>query len=105
MKALSTPLFAALLLAGAALPAGAASLPDEQYVFDLGAGVMLQPRYPGSDEMIAVPFPIIAVSKFFLPGVGDVIDADKPLRRFTVYPSFDFNGKRDASDSEDLKPS
>lgn len=103
MKALSKTLIAAALMLGAALPARAESLPDEQYVFDLGAGLMLQPRYPGSDEVIAVPFPIIAVSKFYFPGVGDMISDDRPYRRFSLYPSFNFIGKRDASASNELE--
>jgi len=64
---------------------------------------MAKPRYPGSDEVIAVPFPIISVGKFFIPGIGDVIDADAPVNRFSIYPSFNFNGRREASDSNELE--
>lgn len=96
-----------VLAAAAALlafpsPASAQSKEDKQYVMDLGAGVMAQPRYPGSDEVIAVPYPLIAVSKFFLPGYGQ-IESDKDTRSFSIYPSFNFIGKREASDSNELE--
>ena len=94
---------AATLVAAAALPARAEEANTDQYVFDLGVGVMAQPRYPGSDEVIVVPFPLIAVSKFFIPGVGDVIDEDKNVRRFSIYPSFNFIGRRELSDSNELE--
>ena len=71
----------------------------DQYVLDLGVGVMAKPRYPGSDEVIAVPFPIISVGRFFIPGIGQVIDGDQSINRFSIYPSFNFNGERKASDS------
>lgn len=73
-----------------------------QYVFDLGAGVQLKPKYPGSDEYIVFPLPIIAAQRFFVPGLGQVADGGEKLRAFYVFPSFDFNGERKASDSSDL---
>lgn len=96
--------FCAALLIAVAQPA----LADDsgaEYVFDAGAGLMAKPRYPGSDEVIAVPFPIISVSKFFVPGIGEVIDADKTnaTRRFSIYPSFNFIGRRESSDSNELE--
>ena len=94
LKAIS----AAALLITAVAPAWAEDdLSTKQYVIDLGAGLMYQPKYRGADEMIAVPFPLISVGRFFIPGVGDVIDGDAPLRKFSVYPSFGFNGKRESS--------
>jgi outer membrane protein len=75
--------------------------PERQYVIDLGVGVQAQPRYPGSDETIFVPYPLFAVGKFFVPGIGDM--AENPTRRLSVYPSFNFIGKRDASDSNELE--
>ena len=103
MKPFSTVLSAALVLAAAALPAAAGDNTGNEYVFDLGVGVMAKPRYPGSDEVIAVPFPIISVGKFFVPGIGQVIDEDPRKVRFSLYPSFNFNGKREASDSNELE--
>lgn len=104
MKALNTSLFAAALLLALPMPAMAEDVSGEhQYEFDLGAGLMAKPRYPGSDEVIAVPFPLIAVSRFFVPGIGQVIDGDKAVNRFSLYPSFNFNGKRDASASNELE--
>jgi len=83
-------------------PVMAQSKGDRQYVLDLGAGVMAQPRYPGSDETIFVPYPLIAVSKFFLPGYGQIEEKDD-TRRLSIYPSFNFIGKRNSADSNELK--
>ena len=103
MNRFTTTVSALALLLAAAPAALAEDTSNDQYVFDLGVGVMAKPRYPGSDEVIAVPFPIISVGKFFIPGVGDVIDADPRVKRFSLYPSFNFNGRREASDSNELE--
>jgi outer membrane protein len=94
--ATSLPFLAALS------PAFAEEVGSRQYELDLGVGLMAQPRYPGSDETIFVPYPLIAVSKFFVPGYGS-IDGDKDTRGLTVYPSFNFIGKRESSDSNELE--
>ncbi|PZF76402.1 MipA/OmpV family protein [Aestuariivirga litoralis] len=97
------PLFvAALSLLALSAPASAEDVSGHQYVMDLGAGVMAQPRYPGSDETIFVPYPLIAVSKFFVPGYGQ-IDAENDTRNFAIYPSFNYIGKRNSADSNELK--
>lgn len=101
MKLQTALLAATLLLLPRAAPAWAEETMERQYVIDLGAGVMAQPRYPGSDETIFVPYPLFAVGKFFVPGVGDV--AEGPTRRLSVYPSFNFIGKRDAGKSNELE--
>jgi MipA family protein len=98
-----TALGAAALMIAAMPSAQAEENSTDQYVLDLGAGIMAKPRYPGSDEVIAVPFPIISVGKFFIPGLGQVIDGDERIKRFSIYPSFNFNGKRDSSDSNELE--
>ncbi|MFN4141626.1 MipA/OmpV family protein [Aestuariivirga sp.] len=103
MTPLKITLSAAALLLAFSFPATADEMPDEQYVLDLGVGVMAKPRYPGSDEVIAVPFPIISVGRFFVPGIGQVIDGDERVKRFSLYPSFNFNGRRDSSDSNELE--
>lgn len=104
MKVLNISLLAASLTLAAVQPAAAEEAAGQhQYEFDLGVGLMAKPRYPGSDEVIAVPFPLIAVSRFFVPGFGQVIDGEKSQNRFTLYPSFNFNGKRDSSDSNELE--
>ena len=61
-----------------------------------------QPKYPGSNDYILFPLPIIAVQRFFLPGFGQVVGGEEKLRAFYMYPSFDFNGERKASDSNEL---
>lgn len=100
---LAATLGAGAILLAAVPAAQAEETSDDQYVFSLGAGVMAQPRYPGSDETIIVPYPLIAVTKFFVPGVGQVIDEDQSVRRFSIYPSFNFIGKRESSDSNELE--
>ena len=103
MTFLRLSVLAALLpllgLPGTALAQDAA---NHQYVLDLGGGVQAQPRYPGSDETIYVPYPLIAVSKFFIPGYGE-IDANDDTERLSIYPSFNFIGKRNSADSNELK--
>jgi outer membrane protein len=103
MTRLTTALCAAALVATAVPTVLAEEASTDQYVIDLGVGVMGKPRYPGSDEVIAVPFPIISVGKFFIPGVGQVIDEDERIKRFSIYPSFNFNGKRESDDSNELE--
>ena len=78
------------------------SLSAKQYEFELGGGPILAAKYPGADSYIVSPFPLIAVERFFLPGIGQIGDRDTTNRKFSVYPSFNFNGERKASDSSDL---
>jgi outer membrane scaffolding protein for murein synthesis (MipA/OmpV family) len=73
-----------------------------QYVIDLGIGGLLRPKYPGAEDYGVLPFPIIAVGRFFVPGVGNVGDESEAKRGFSIYPSFDFNGERKDSDSDIL---
>ena len=73
-----------------------------QYVLDIGAGVQYKPKYPGSDDYILVPLPLLAVQRLFVPGFGQVVDGEEELRSFYMFPSFDFNGKREASDAREL---
>jgi outer membrane protein len=103
MNRLTSAFCAAALVASAMPSALAEESSNDQYVIDLGVGVMAKPRYPGSDEVIAVPFPIISVGRFFIPGIGQVIDEDQAIKRFSIYPSFNFNGKRESSDSNELE--
>lgn len=74
-----------------------------QYVLNLGLGGMLQPKYPGADEYIVVPYPLIAVSRFYVPGFGQVAGGGETIRGISIYPSFDFFGERKASESNDLE--
>lgn len=77
-------------------------LPNKQFVLDLGGGAIVKPKYPGAEDYLVYPFPIIAVGRFYVPSLGQVVDGDKTKRGFFVYPSFNFNGERKASDSSDL---
>ncbi|TYC53644.1 MipA/OmpV family protein [Rhodobacterales bacterium] len=94
----------ASLLSGAALAqSGDISEIDanRQFVVDLGVGAMLKPRYESADSYLVYPFPIIAVGRFYLPGLGQVVDGRRKNGIF-VYPSFNFIGERDPDDSSDL---
>lgn len=58
------------------------AMPQTQYVLDLGAGVMTKPRYDGSDSYLFSPMPIIAVGRFYIPGLGQVADGKKEMGVF-----------------------
>jgi len=73
-----------------------------QYVLDLGVAARLKPRYPGADSYLVYPFPIIAVGRFYVPGIGQIVGGNKVKRGFYFFPSFGFNGKRKASDAPEL---
>lgn len=80
----------------------AATDPGHQYVVHLGLGGLYQPKYPGADDYIVAPYPIIVVDRLFVPGVGQVVDGQEATRGFGIYPAFSFKGERKASDSSDL---
>lgn len=73
-----------------------------QYEIDLGGGLMVSPKYPGADSYLLFPFPIAVVGRFYIPGLGQVADGTETRRGFSIFPSFDFNGERNASDSAEL---
>lgn len=77
-------------------------VPRKQYVIDLGGGAIVQPEYPGAEGYQVVPLPLIAVGRFYFPGVGQIADGHVEKRGFFFYPSFDYNGDRKASDSASL---
>jgi outer membrane protein len=77
-------------------------MPTKQYVLDWGVGAVFKPKYPGADSYLLYPFPIIAIGRFYVPGLGQVVDGEEVVRGFYFYPSFDFNGERKPSDSPDL---
>lgn len=74
---------------------------NRQYVIDLGVGAMVKPRYEAADSYLVFPFPIVSVGRFYLPGLGQVVDGRKRSGIF-FYPSFSFVGERKASDDTDL---
>ena len=73
-----------------------------QFEIELGAGAVLKPKYPGADGFLVSPFPIFGVGRFYVPGLGQVVEGEEVKRGFFFYPSFDINGERKASDSSDL---
>jgi outer membrane scaffolding protein for murein synthesis (MipA/OmpV family) len=75
-------------------------LPAGDLVLDLGLAANLVPRYPGSDETVVRPRPLIGVERLTLPGVGVV--ADGPAKGVFVYPAFRVDGARETSDHPEL---
>ena len=75
---------------------------ERQYQIHLGLGGLYQPKYPGADEYIVTPYPIIVIDRLFIPGVGQVVDGEESTRGLGLYPAFSFKGERKASDSSDL---
>ncbi len=105
-KLLSRAALAAVLSAvsGAALAeSGQISEQDatKQFVIDLGVGAIGKPRYEAADSYLIYPFPLISVGRFYLPGLGQVVDGRRRSGVF-FYPSFNYIGERKASDSTDL---
>ncbi|HET7717506.1 MAG TPA: MipA/OmpV family protein [Bauldia sp.] len=74
--------------------------PEPQYLMNLGAGAGVKPQYPGADKYMFVPYPIIEVGRFYIPGVGQT---EKKTRGIFIYPSFGLNGERKPSDDNSLK--
>lgn len=74
-------------------------VPPTQFVLDLGLGAMAKPKFPGADRFGVSPFPIIKVKRFYVPGLGQVVDGESSNRGFFFYPSFDFQNSRKASDA------
>ena len=77
-------------------------LPKKQYVISAGIGGQYKPKYPGADEYGVSPFGIIDVRRFYVPGIGQVVDGTEKQVEVGLYPSFSFIGERDPSDSDDL---
>lgn len=96
-------MLAAAVVAAVAMPAAGHADPaayDKQYVVDLGIGAKYKPKYPGADDYFFVPYPLAKVSRFYLPGLGQFGGGKKS--GFSLFPSFAFHGKREASDSPSL---
>lgn len=96
-----------LLSTAAVMVASAASaderpMPTRQFVLDLGIGGSVQPKYDGADNYLLYPFPIISVGRFYVPGLGQVVDGATTKRGFFFFPSFNYIGERKASDDPDL---
>lgn len=85
-----------------ALGAGAAAAAEDgpQYLLNLGGGGIVKPQYPGSDNYMLLPYPIIEVGRFYIPGVGQT---EKKVKGFYFYPSFNIIGERKPSDDNSLK--
>ena len=73
-----------------------------QFEIELGGGAIFKPKYPGADSLLVSPFPIFGVGRFYVPGLGQVVDGEEVKRGFFLYPSFDITGERKASDSSGL---
>lgn len=78
------------------------SMPQKQYVVDLGLGVIAKPKYEGADETHAYPLPIFAMGRFYLPPIGQILEGQPTKRGVFFFASFDFKGEREASDDDSL---
>ena len=88
-------------LADPALPPPAAMpLPKGDFVLDLGLAAGVRPRYPGAEDFVVRPRPLVGVERLTLPVVGVV--ADGPAEGVFVYPAFRVDGERKTSDHPDL---
>jgi outer membrane scaffolding protein for murein synthesis (MipA/OmpV family) len=91
-------------LPGTALAQGGSLSAEDatrQFVIDLGVGAMVKPRYEASDSYLVYPFPLIQMGRFYVPGLGQVVEGRGRTGVF-FYPSFGFVGERKASDTTDL---
>ncbi|MBD8892061.1 MipA/OmpV family protein [Labrenzia suaedae] len=91
----------AFLAAAAVTQAASAQETQRQYEVDLGVGVSLAPKYETAESYLLSPFPLISVGRFYVPGLGQVVDGKRKTGVF-FYPSFGFIGERKPSDSADL---
>lgn len=73
-----------------------------QYDLGLGGGLLYQPKYPGADDYILVPYPIVAVGRVYVPFIGQFDTTNQP-QGFYFFPSFAFHGERKPSDDPSLK--
>lgn len=75
---------------------------QKQFVLDIGVAGFVNPKYDGSDEYIIYPLPLIAFSRFYLPGFGQIKNGTFDDGAF-IYPSFGFVGERNPSDASVLE--
>lgn len=73
---------------------------SKRFVVDLGVAGFVNPRYDGADEYIIYPLPLIAFSRFYIPGFGQT--KDDSTRGVYVYPSFGYVGERKPTDARAL---
>lgn len=78
------------------------SVPQRQFVIDLGLGASIGPRYDGADKYLIQPVPIIGFSRLTLPLFGQV-GGPEAKRGFFFFPTFDYIGSRDQGDSDELR--
>lgn len=84
-------------------PVTPATEPTEhrEIVFDAGAGLQLQPQFPSSRKYELQPYPLFALRFLRVPVLGEVVDGKPSL--LSVYPSFNFIGRRDDGDANYLQ--
>ena len=72
---------------------------ETQYSIAVGIGGQAKPEFFGASDTIFSAVPIIKIERFYLPGLGQVVDGKEKADGISLYPSFSFIGKREASDS------
>lgn len=73
-----------------------------QYSISLGVGGEVRPDYLGSSDYELSAVPVFDVQRFYVPGLGQVVDGKSRQYGVSLYPSFSFIGEREASDSVNL---
>ncbi|GHB28537.1 hypothetical protein GCM10007094_16360 [Pseudovibrio japonicus] len=72
----------------------------KRYVVDLGVAGFVNPRYDGASRYIIYPLPLVAFSRFYVPGIGQTKEG--ATQGFYVFPSFGFIGERKPTDGRSL---
>lgn len=85
---------------GVAVGSAAAAEDGPQYLLNLGGGGVVKPTYPGADTYMLLPYPIIEVGRFYIPGIGQT---EQKVKGIYFYPSFNIIGERKPSDDNSLK--
>lgn len=70
-------------------------------VIEVGAGVLAQPAYEGSDNYIASGYPIISVDYLSIPGLFET--GGGPKSAFSIGPSFRYIDERNDGKYEELQ--
>lgn len=91
----------ALLMGTAAMPARAGDNPGADLIFDLGAAVLVKPKFEGAREALISPTPLFKLKYLRLPGLFTI--GGGPDTGLSLWPAFNIVGKRDANGTSYLR--
>lgn len=95
----AAPLALVALLAAA--PARAGDNPGADLIFDLGAAVLVKPKFEGAREALISPTPLFKLKYLRLPGLFTI--GGGPDTGLSLWPAFNIVGKRDAAGTPYLR--